>query len=322
MLPLGCNDDTGGRPPRERASVFEAPSVLAAVPVFIVVAGYSPPALPGLTNRGPFELTVTEVPGVPAGAACDPTRAMNVCLAEGVCATVGGASTCAAPGARGGRCRVGATPCDAGLACTGTGGDAASRCRATVSAGGACDPGQGSDVCAAGATCVTAGPSSVCVADGQAGARCRTSGAAACDAGLACDASSRCRVALATGAACDPARVMSVCATTASCVTQGGTSTCVTDGALGGRCRTTMGELPCNAGLGCVAGACRVTVGPGMPCDPADFARACTAGYSCVTVGAGATCTADGTRDARCRTTSPRCDFGLECRLDGYCRAL
>ncbi len=114
---------------------------------------------------------------------------------------------------------------------------------------------------------------------------------------------------------------MSVCATTASCVTQGGTSTCVTDGALGGRCRTAVGELPCNAGLGCVAGACRVTVGPGMPCDPTDFARACTAGYSCVTVGAGATCTADGTRDARCRQTSPRCDFGLECRLDGYCRA-
>jgi len=256
--PFGCNDNSE-RAPLTRAAEFSIPSAASGVPVFIVVAGRAPPSAPW-TDRGAFALTVTEVPGVPNGAACDPSGVANVCLAESACALVGGVSTCAPPGARGGRCRVGAMPCDAGLNCRGTGGEATSRCRATVFVGGNCDPSENADVCYADSSCVTSTtlPVSACVSDGRGdGARCRASGTA-CNPGFACDASNRCRTALGTGSACDPTRVMNVCAVMTSCVPLGERTYCLSDGALGGRCRTEPGQAPCNRDLRCVMGFCRL----------------------------------------------------------------
>lgn len=100
----------------------------------------------------------------------------------------------------------------------------------TVAAGGACDPTGAMNTCAMGTTCITAGMTSTCLADGAAGGRCRATGAA-CDSGLACSGSqtsstSRCRMTVAMGGACDPMGVMNVCAAGTTCVTASGMSTC------------------------------------------------------------------------------------------------
>jgi hypothetical protein len=254
MAPLGCNDN-GNRAPLTRAAEFDVPSVTPGAPVFIVVAGSAPPSAPW-TDRGAFVLTVTEVLGVPTGAACDPSGVMNFCLADSVCARVGGVSTCAAPGARGGRCQVGDTPCDERLRCRGMGGEATSRCRATVFAGGNCDLSENADECFTGSTCVMGSSFSLCVPDGWDGARCLAGGT--CNPGLACDASNRCREALEAGSACDPARIMNVCVTGSSCIAGETSGRCVRDGLPGGRCRTGAGVSPCDRGLVCMMDRCRL----------------------------------------------------------------
>lgn len=253
MLPLGCNDN-GGRAPLTRAAEFTIPSVAPGVPVFIVVAGSAPPSAPW-TDRGAFALTITEVPGVPTGATCDPMGVTNFCLADSVCARVGFASTCAPPGARGGRCRAGAMPCDAGLNCRGMGGEATSRCRTTIFVGGNCDITENADVCIAESTCVMGRSLTICVSDGWNGARCLAGGR--CNPGLACDARNRCQEALGGGSTCDPARIMNVCEVGTSCIAGEFNASCVTDGALGGLCRTGAGVMPCDRGLVCMMERCR-----------------------------------------------------------------
>jgi len=61
---------------------------------------------------------------------------------------------CVADGTAGGRCRVSAMPCDAGLGC-----GVAGNCIASVALGAACDPGRVSNACVAPQTCRPTGAS-------------------------------------------------------------------------------------------------------------------------------------------------------------------
>ena len=54
---LGCNDDNGTAP-RTRASVFTTTRVMAGVPIFIIVAGFTPATGAPWIDSGAFELSV------------------------------------------------------------------------------------------------------------------------------------------------------------------------------------------------------------------------------------------------------------------------
>lgn len=99
-----------------------------------------------------------------------------------------------------------------------------------LSAGQPCDPQSELTYCASGSSCTRtstrAGTPTTCAPDGMLDTRCRASGMA-CDAGLGCNAMQRCVRAIAAGGACDPARVLNVCAPPGACVTAAGMSTCV-----------------------------------------------------------------------------------------------
>ncbi len=186
---------------------------------------------------------------------------------------------------------------------------------AEVPAGGACDPAQLTNACAAGASCVGSGSSARCVADGAMRGACRASTEALrCDAGLGCSANERCVPLVAPGAACDPAALADVCGASASCRGSGAAARCVLDGALDGACRLEEGVAPCDAELACVTGRCV----PGTP-----VGGACGAGIAPCVTGSGclmARCVADGAVGAACRRTggAPLCDPGLAC-VGGRC---
>jgi hypothetical protein len=325
---LGCNDDVGSGTRRLASTFTTTAAVTAGTPVYIVVAGY------GSTSTGAFELTVTEVVPLMAGAACDPrTSATQLCATGLTCIATAGSTTmgtCVADGAAGGRCRAMGMACDAMLACSGSASSAASRCRAAVPVGGACDPTGAASVCPTGSACLSMGAATVCLADGSVGGRCRMTGTA-CDAGAGCSAApgsaaARCQATVAVGAACDPARVANVCATASHCALVMDRWTCVADGARGGYCRTAPA---CDASLTCVTGydfdLCRATVPAGGACDASEATTVCASGTSCVAAAGEATgvCTAAGTvAGAECRS-SRRCDSGLTCSAIGqvgWCR--
>lgn len=175
---LGCHDDVNDGA-RVRASTFvTTAAVTAGTTIFLFVAGYEPPA-GAYTSTGPFELTVLEVPTVPAGSACDPAGATSACAAGSSCRTTGSTSVCVADGAADAACRAAAPRCDATLECSASG------------------------------VCVTA--------PGTNGGLCRATGAA-CDAGLACSPiTDRCRAAVADGASCDPMGLTNACLAPAQC---------------------------------------------------------------------------------------------------------
>ncbi len=129
-MSLGCNDDATGAT-HMRTSTFTTSVLTAGTPVFIVVAGYTPPTDSMWHESGNFELTVAELPIIATGAACDVTGAANICAAG---------STCLAP-----------TGSDAGGAV----------CVAPIAAGAACGPTVPGH-CATGLTCVTTGSTSTC----------------------------------------------------------------------------------------------------------------------------------------------------------------
>ncbi|MDB4929539.1 MAG: hypothetical protein JWM10_2023, partial [Myxococcaceae bacterium] len=59
VMALGCSDDNGTAP-RNRASAFTtATPATMGTPIFIVVAGYTPPTGTGFVAQGNFELSVT-----------------------------------------------------------------------------------------------------------------------------------------------------------------------------------------------------------------------------------------------------------------------
>ena len=75
---LGCDDDFSGSMPALASRFTTATIVRAGATVFIGVGGYS-------TNHGAFGLTVTEVPEVAIGAACDTTGTANACATGSSC---------------------------------------------------------------------------------------------------------------------------------------------------------------------------------------------------------------------------------------------
>ena len=191
--------------------------------------------------------------------------------------------------------------------------------------GAACDPREVTPApCATGLRCVPTGTSTTvgtCLADGAAGARCRTAGLA-CDAGLTCSGAvtstaSRCRATVAVGGACDPAGAANVCAAGSHCITASGSSTCVAEGAAGGRCRSA--GMACDATLVCsgavtsTASRCRGTIAVGAACDAAGTGDPCVTGSTCLTVAGNTTCVADGSLSGRCRASGVACDAGLGC---------
>lgn len=101
---------------------------------------------------------------------------------------------------------------------------------------------------------------------------------------------------VAAGGMCDgSADPVDYCATGTSCTATstrtGAPATCVTDGALNGRCRTTA--TPCDASLGCNASMrCVRTVPLGGACDPMRIRNVCVAPNQCVMMGPMATCAA------------------------------
>ena len=181
----------------------------------------------------------------------------------------------------------------------------------TVPAGMACDATGATNVCAMGSTCITSGTTSTCVADGGRGGRCRTGmGATPCDAMLTCSLGT-CLPTATAGMPCGSS--VAVCAMGTSCVTASMMSTCVADGTRGGRCRTAMGSMPCDAMLTCSLGTCQNTIAVGMPCGAG--LGACATGSTCAGPSGSQRCVADGAAGGACRTAmgSMPCDAMLTC---------
>ncbi|MDP3218859.1 MAG: hypothetical protein Q8S73_32460 [Deltaproteobacteria bacterium] len=191
--------------------------------------------------------------------------------------------------------------------------------------GAACDPREVTPApCVAALRCVPTGTSTTvgtCLADGTAGARCRSAGLA-CDAGLTCSGAvtstaSRCRATVAVGGACDPAGAANVCAAGSHCITASGASTCVAEGTAGGRCRSTGmacdATLVCSGAVSSTSSRCRGTIAVGAACDAAGTGDPCVTGSTCLTVAGNTTCVADGTANGRCRASGVACDAGLGC---------
>ncbi len=167
---------------------------------------------------------------------------------------------------------------------------------ATVAVGAACDPAGQSNTCMAGSYCFTASGTSTCRAFVAAGAACNSTDAR-CAAGNTCVTPSgammgTCRAdGTVAGTACRAEAPR--CAAPLECTTTSGTGTCIEVVATGGTCNT---------------------------------ARRCAADNTCITPSGATegTCRAHGTVEgAACRTTTPRCDMGLDCTAStgaGTCR--
>jgi len=197
-------------------------------------------------------------------------------------------------------------------------------------AGGACDP-RDTMACVTGLRCVPTGTSTTmgtCIADGAAGGRCRSAGLS-CDMGLTCSGvvtatTSRCRATVAVGMACDLAGTGDPCITASTCLTVMGNTTCVADGSVNGRCRTT--GMACDTGLGCngtasaTASRCVMAVPVGGTCTSASI---CASGSRCVSSSGGMVCVADGGAGTLCRAEAPRGSTSLTCwsayTTEGWC---
>ncbi|MDO9018288.1 MAG: hypothetical protein Q8S73_23880 [Deltaproteobacteria bacterium] len=328
---LGCSDDNGTAP-RTRASAFTtaAPAAMGT-PIFIVVAGYTPPAGTGFVPQGNFELSVTEISTVAAGGMCDTTGQTNVCATGSICVGAAGAmmGTCTADGALNGACRAMGMACDGALVCSGSATSTSSRCRTAVAAGAACDPLRVMNVCATGSNCVTRNGASTCIATGTAGGSCRAT-EPRCDGMLSCSSAGVCRTIVAVDGACETANTTTVCAAGGTCVaTTAGAAmgTCRAAGsAPGTACRAT--EPRCDGMLSCSASSvCRTVVAVGGACESSNSSTVCATGGTCVAATPGAamgTCRAAGTAaGTACRDAAPRCDTGLDCSTmtgSGVCR--
>lgn len=296
ITPVACNDDDpefAAAADRRVSSSVTTPVFAANTRVFVVVGGFYPPATGGATtDRGPFELTIQELPPVPAGGACRvdgrTQRCDNNATTDLVCvgSDPGSATgTCRLRGsAAGSPCRSSEPRCDTGLTCSGI-----NICQNTVAASMPCDA---FNACEAGNSCLRLTVGSlrgVCTRAGSGlGTACRPVGATGgrCDAPLVCtadvdptDMTPTCVRQAAPGGECAAGRV--IC---------GAGETCITiHGGLIGTCRPN----------GTAAGAaCRPATGPGMPCDGTLRCRAPGEGMAprCINVvAAGEPC--DETRD-------------------------
>ncbi len=251
---------------------------------------------------------------LPPGAACDPMAAQEECAAGSSCAGPAGGGRCASDGAIEGRCRAGATPCDAGLACT-----ASARCAPAAEVGALC----ANDVaCARSERCEL-----TCRATGADGGWCRP-GEAPCDAGLTCvpgevGSPSYCVRALAAGARCNGgARGREQCGDGLACLPLDGEVLlrCAPSVTAAVACSSDRGgAASCPAGAACEAGVCRSLVGPGAPCGPGvSCGPAATCGWP--EDAGGVQCVARGSLGGACRTTGALCDATLGCVHDALNR--
>jgi hypothetical protein len=189
--------------------------------------------------------------------------------------------------------------------------------------GAACTAPDGVAECAGGASCQlpeARADAPVCIRDGARNGRCRTEGAA-CEDGLRCEGGG-CRGPVPPGADChvnDPY----ACVEGAHCVSlPGGATRCVSDGALGGKCRAAGPACDeptrCNGAPSSLQSRCEEVLADGDPCDSSDSLAICAEGSSCTYDfnSAGALmwrCLRLGARGAQCRGAEPACDEGLAC---------
>lgn len=300
LTAAACNDDDpefAAAADRRVSSTVTTEVIPANTTVFVVLGGFYPPGTGGVTtDRGPFELTIQELPPVAAGGACRVDGRSQRCDTSGtmpldcVGTTPGSdTGTCRVRGSvAGSRCRTSAPECDVGLTCN----PANAVCQSTAPAGMPCD---GFTACAAGSTCVTTTVGSIrgtCTLAGTAlAAACRPVGATGgrCDAGFICtadvdatDMNPTCVRPATAGGPCALNRL--ACPAGQNCVTVPGglIGTCTAAGALGGPCRTT--GAACDGSLTCLAPAegaatrCTNVVMAGGVCDNS---HDCVAGTRC-----------------------------------------
>jgi len=336
LTAAACNDDDpefAASADRRVSSSVTTQVFPANSTVFVVLGGFYPPATGGATtDRGPFVLTIQELPPVAMGGACRIDGRSQICDSS-----VTPALTCVGndPGSDMGTCRVrgsvagsvcrtSAPECDGSLVCS-----AGGICQTTVPAGMPCD---GFRTCEAGSTCLSSVLFSirgVCTRAGTAiGAACRAVGATGgrCDTGFVCsadvdatDMTPTCVQQAAPGGACDATRV--VCATGETCITVHGglIGTCRPNGTVAGAACRAMGAA-CDGMLQCRApgeGAATrcINVSPmGGPCDEnrdcADGSRCFLTDLSDRFVGR---CGADGGLGGGCNGTGAACTGALTC---------
>jgi len=336
LTAAACNDDDPrfASSPDRRVSSYVTTEVLpAGTQVFVIVGGFFPPGTGNVTiDRGMFELTITELPGVAMGGMCDPSGLLIRCDAPAgggplvcVAATIGAPmGTCRPRGSLAGApCRDSEPRCDMALTCS-----AGGVCQRAGTADMACDA---FTVCPDGFACnnTTLGfVTGVCRRIGtQVGGACRPAGAMGgrCDAPLVCssdvdttDTTPTCVRAAVMGAECDVFR--SVCPMGTTCVTASGAAaigTCLPHG-TGPRARCRASGTRCDMGLECI------TVGEGAAADELCLRRSttnmacspilqCPEGNTCylsdLTNRQDGLCGAEGAAGGSCRmATTGQCD--------------
>ncbi len=331
LTAAACNDDDpefAASADRRVSSTVTTEVLPANTQVFVIIGGFYPPGTGGVTtDRGPFQLTIQELPPVAAGGACRVDGRSQRCDTSGTApldcvGTTPGSDTgtCRVRGSvAGSRCRTSTPECDVGLSCN----PANSICQNTVAAGMPCD---GFNTCAAGSTCVSSTVGSIrgtCTPAGTAlGAACRPVGATGgrCDTGFVCsgeldatEANPTCVRQAAAGGACAINRI--ACLATETCVlVHGGLiGTCTPNGtAAGTACRATApacdGMLACRAAAEGAAPRCATVVATGALCDSnrdcADGARCFLTDLSDRTIGR---CGVDGGEGGGCNGAAPLC---------------
>jgi hypothetical protein len=330
--PLDCNDDVAASVAmRPVASAILTPRVVAGVPVYLVVAGAPRSADDPLRPQGAYALSVTELPEVALGQACDVAGATNACAPGSGCVDggAGAAPRCVANGLADARCRSdGSAECDAGLRCS------LEFCRRTLALAAVCGVGI-AGVCPAESSCQWVDGANRCVRTGARGADCRDDaprGAAA----LACVHTrfgDHCRPAVAAAGRCDPWGFRDACATGYGCGLSplGALGTCVAPGSVAGAPCLPGALNRCAAGLECRPspdGENEVCVRPAAAagrCDPLDGTTVCSNDTDCVptTALSDGVCVEPGTAPgAPCRGDATRCDAGLACSVatgEGRC---
>jgi hypothetical protein len=235
-------------------------------------------------------------PGVVGeGAGCDLSRRRNACATGSSCQPGEGVPSCVRDGTRGGQCRLGLPPCDAGLVCN----PVTETCATEAAPGAPCDPSGRAGVCADGRRCTSASGAPVCAEDGAIGGRCqsRTLGTNLCLAsGLRCGLDARCVREVPQGEACDPSAQTTACTTRQNaCVARASGPVCGGIGEVGAGCRLPSNSAPgaprCNAGLACSERRlCLEVVPEGSPCDSSESLNSCTRGTVCVAADRGHRC--------------------------------
>lgn len=224
----------------------------------------------------------TCLPSIAIGMPCG-TGVTGVCITGSTCVGVVGAQRCTADGAAGARCRtgMGATPCDAGLMCSGT---TSGTCYRIIAAGMPCSPTDPTQDCAANSVCVGLPGMERCIADGGPGGDCRAM-APQCDTGLVCNAIDVCTRVVPAGMACNALDPAQECATNTTCAPMGSGTTCQMDSSAAGTYCSDMMPL-CATGLTCDGtnsdGICRSAGTAGGACNLQFNSVACPMSSACL----------------------------------------